>query len=125
MKKILSLLLAFSIMISLCACQGNFGSMDLKDSIAIPEDGVIKESIIKQIQSENAISIFTGKSGDYKYEWTIFGSDIADTKEINLQAQISKNADGDIAVTLTQTPDSDFVVSPPISFTPYFFEALL
>ena len=103
MKKILSLLLAFTIMLSLCACQGNFGSVDLKDSIAIPKDGIIKESIIKKIQTENAIGVFTGKSSDYKYEWTIFGSDIEDTKEINLQAQISKTADGDIAVLLSQT----------------------
>ena len=61
MKKILSLLLAFTIMLSLCACQGNFGSVDLKDSIAIPEDGIIKESIIKQIKNENAICVFAGK----------------------------------------------------------------
>ena len=49
MKKIVSLLLAFSIMLSLCSCQGNFGSVNLSDSIAIPDDGVIKESIVKQI----------------------------------------------------------------------------
>ena len=103
MKKILSLLLAFTIMLSLCACQGNFGSVDLRDSIAIPEDGIIKESILKQIKNENAIGVFTGKSGDFKYEWTIFGSDIEDTKEINLQVQISKTADGAVAVVLAQT----------------------
>ena len=57
MKKIVSLLLALSIMLSLCACQGNFGSVNLSDSIAIPDDGVIKESIVKQIQSENAIGV--------------------------------------------------------------------
>ena len=103
MKRIMSLILAFTIMLSLCACQGNFGSVDLKDSVAIPEDGIIKESVIKQIKNENAIGVFAGKSGDFKYEWTIFGSDIEDTKEINLQAQISKTADGAVAVVLAQT----------------------
>ena len=49
MKKILSLLLAFTIMLSLCACQGNFGGVNLNDSIAIPDDGMIEENIIKQI----------------------------------------------------------------------------
>ena len=88
-------------MLSLCACQGNFGSVDLKDSIAIPEDGVIKESIIKKIKSENAIGIFTGESA-MCYEWTIFGSDIAEPKEINLGVQLSKTADGDIKVVLPQ-----------------------
>ena len=46
MKKILSLFLAFTIMLSLCACQGNFGSVNLNESIEIPENGIIKESII-------------------------------------------------------------------------------
>jgi len=102
MKKILSLLLAFIIMLSLCACEGNWESVNLKDPIGIGEDGTIKESIIKQVKSENAIGVFTGKSGDYKYEWTIFGSDIAEPKEINLDVQISKADDGNINVVLTQ-----------------------
>ena len=102
MKKILSLLLAFIIMLSLCACEGNWESVNLKDPIGIGEDGTIKESIIKQVKSENAIGVFTGKSGDYKYEWTIFGSDIAEPKEINLDVKISKADDGNINVVLTQ-----------------------
>ncbi len=102
MKRLFSLLLAFTIMLSLCACQGNFGSVNLNDSVEIPEDGIIKESIIKQIQSENAIGVFTGKSGDFKYEWTIFGSDISDAKELNLGVQLSKTNDGHIKVVLTQ-----------------------
>ena len=96
MKRVFSLLMAFAIMVTLCACQGNFGSVDLNDSIAIPEDGIIKESLIDQIKNKNAIGVFTGTSGDYKYEWTIFGSDIAQPKEINLLVEISKIEDGGI-----------------------------
>ena len=62
MKKFLSLLLAFSIMLSLCACQGNFGGVDLNESIEIPDNGVVKESIIQKIKNENAIGVFTGES---------------------------------------------------------------
>ena len=102
MKRLLSLLLAFIITLSLCACEGNWESVNLKDPIGIPEDGVIKESVIKQVKSENAIGVFTGKSGDYKYEWTIFGSDIVEPKEINLGVQIGKVEDGNINVVLTQ-----------------------
>ena len=88
MKKILSLFLAFTIMLSLCACQGNFGSVNLNESIEIPENGIIKESIIKKIQAENAIGVFTGESNGLRYEWTIFGSDITEPKEINLAVSI-------------------------------------
>ena len=102
MKKILSLLLAFTIMLSLCACEGNWGSVNLKEPVSIPENGVIKANVVKQVKQENAIGVFTGKSSDYKYEWTIFGSDITDPKEINLGVQLSKTAAGDIRVVLNQ-----------------------
>jgi hypothetical protein len=108
MKKMLSLILAFTIMISMCACQGNFGSVNLNDSIAIPDDGVIKENIIKQIQRENAIGVFTGESNGLRYEWTIFGSDIAEPKEINLAVSIAKTASGDSKVTLSQAEPFGF-----------------
>ena len=108
MKKIMSLLLAFTITISLCACQGNFGSVNLNETIEIPENGVIKESIIKKIQSENAIGVFTGESGGLRYEWTIFGSDITEPKEINLAVSITKTVNGDPKVTLSQAEPFGF-----------------
>ena len=102
MKRILSLLLAFTIMLSLCACQGNFGSVNLNDSVKIPEDGIIKEGIIKQIKSENAIGVFTGESGGLCYEWTIFGSDISEPTEINLGVTLCRTDEGNIQVNLQQ-----------------------
>ena len=102
MKKILSLLLAFAIMMSLCACQGNFGSVNLNDSVEIPEKGIIKESVIKQIKNENAIGVFTGESGGLRYEWTIFGSDVTDPTEINLGVTLRKTDEGNIQVNLQQ-----------------------
>ena len=108
MKKILSLILAFTIMISLCACQGNFGSVNLNDSIAIPEDGIIKESIIQQIRNENAIGVFTGESNGLRYEWTIFGSDIGEAAEINLAVSITGTENGDPKVALSQAEPFGF-----------------
>ena len=102
MKKILSLLSAFAILICMCACQGNFGDVNLKKPIAIPDNGIIEENIIKQLKNENAIGIFTGTSGDFSYEWTFFGSDITDAKALNLNVQLSKAENGDIVVALSQ-----------------------
>ena len=108
MKKILSLFLAITIMLSLCACQGNFGSVNLNEVIEIPENGIIKESIIKKIQAENAIGVFTGESNGLRYEWTIFGSDITEATEINLAVNITKTVNGDPKVTLAQTESFGF-----------------
>ena len=102
MKKILSLLLAFTILVTLCACQGNFGSVNLKEAIAIPENGIIEKNLIAQIQSENAIGVFTGKAGDYAYEWTVFGSDITDPDDVNLAVDIRETAEKNVTVTLRQ-----------------------
>ena len=102
MRRILSLLLAFTIMLSLCACQGNFGSVNLNEAIEIPENGIIKDSIIRQIQKENAIGVFTGESNGLRYEWTIFGSDISEAAEVNLAVSITKAAGSDLEVTLAQ-----------------------
>ncbi len=108
MRQIFILLLAFMVTLSLCACGGNWEGVNLKAPVAIPENGVITESVIKQVKSENAIGVFTGKSGDYKYEWTIFGSDVDQPKEINLGVQLSKDEDGSIKVVLNQADTFGF-----------------
>ena len=108
MKRRRSLILAFAIMIFLCACQGNFGSVHLNEPIEIPENGIIKESIIKKTQSENAIGVFAGESNGLRYEWTIFGSDITEPKEINLAVSITKTVNGDPKVTLSQAEPFGF-----------------
>ena len=102
MKKILSLFLAFTILFTLCGCQGNFGSVNLSESVEIPENGIISENIIQQIKSENAIGVFTGKYAGYKYEWTIFGSDIDQAQEINLAVTLVKTDAGNMLVNLRQ-----------------------
>ena len=103
MKKLLSLLLAFTILLSLCGCQGNFGSVNLNEDIAIPDNGIIEESTIQKIKSENAIGVFTGQSNGLRYEWTVFGSDIEQTQQINLGVELSKSSDGNIQIVLQQT----------------------
>jgi hypothetical protein len=95
-------------MLSLCACQGNFGSVNLNESIEIPENGIIKESIIKKIQAENAIGVFTGESNGLHYEWTIFGSDVTEAAEINLAVNITRSVSGDLKVFLSQTESFGF-----------------
>jgi len=110
MKRIFSLLMAIAILLSLCACQGNFQSVNLKDPIQLSEDGVVLESTVAQIKKENAIAVFAGTSGDLKYEWTLFGSSITTAKDINLALALSQTEDR-IAVTLLQKEAFGFSAS--------------
>lgn len=102
MKRLIPFFLAFLMLLSLCGCRGSFGSIDLQDAIEIPEDGIVKKSTIEQIKEKNAIAAFYGESNGCKYEWTIFGSDIKEPKEVNLLVDIQKNSFGELSVSCTQ-----------------------
>ena len=108
MKKLMTLLLTAVLMLSLCACGGNYGSVDLQDTLPIPEDGMVEDKVISQIKSENAIGVFAGTSGEFSYEWTIFGSDITEVREVNLLTTIEKNSKGEIEISLAQEESFGF-----------------
>ena len=113
MRRFLSFLFAVMLLFSFCACQGNFGKMNLQEPIAISEDGIVKQRTIEQIRDENAIASFTGESNGFKYEWMIFGSDIQQAKEINLLTAIREADNGEVEVALSQ--DSAFGFSALLS----------
>ena len=102
MKRLIPFFLAFLMLLSRCGCRGSFGSIDLQDAIEIPEDGIVKKSTIEQIKEKNAIAAFYGESNGCKYEWTIFGSDIKEPKEVNLLVDIQKNSFGELSVSCAQ-----------------------
>ncbi len=83
MKKFVSILVLCCMLLSLFGCS-SFSPVNLQDSMEIPEDGIIQKEILAQIRDENAIGTFYGKAQDYEYEWTIFGSDITDARDVNL-----------------------------------------
>lgn len=92
MKRYLTFLLVLVFLLSGCA--GSYGQVNLQEPVAIPDDGIISESIVRQLKAENAIGTFQGQSNGFSYEWTIFGSDITDANEINLNVDIVTREDG-------------------------------
>ena len=102
MKKIISLLLAVMILVSLCACEGNFGGMDLQKPVDIPADGKISAQTLMQLKNSNAIGVFKGASNGISYEWTIFGSDIQSPRQTDLSVKLNLLADGSLQVSLGQ-----------------------
>lgn len=102
MKRLFGLLLFFAVMLTLCSCEGNWESVNLNDPIQIPENGIIKSDVLDQIKKEKAIGVFVGISGEFKYEWTIFGTDITEAKALNLKAEVTKTANQEIQVILSQ-----------------------
>ena len=107
MKRIISLFLTLILLLSFTACSGNFVQVDLKEPIALNEDGIVEKDVFEKIKNENAIATFTGESGEMKYEWTIFGSDLKDTKDVNLSITLKKTEKG-IKIKFSETEDFGF-----------------
>ena len=49
MKRLIPILIIFSLLLSLCACNGNYAKVDLKKPVSIPEDGIIEKEMLSQI----------------------------------------------------------------------------
>ena len=94
MKKMLSFISLLLCMLFLASCSGNYGKVDLRKPVPLPEDGIIEEAVLQQIKDENAIATFTGQYGDFSYEWTLFGSDIDEIRDVNLSVSLEKVGDG-------------------------------
>ena len=107
MKRILSLILTFVLLLSFTACSGNFAQVDLKEPIALSDDGIVERDVFEKIKNENAIATFTGESSEMEYEWTIFGSDLKDTKDINLSITLEKTEKG-IKIKFFETEEFGF-----------------
>lgn len=107
MKRALCFLLSVAVLLTLVACSGNYVQINLKEPIAIPENGIIEKNTFEQIKSENAISTFQGTSGEVKYEWKIFGSDIDKTRDVNLSVDLDKTKKG-IKIRFAESEDFGF-----------------
>ena len=107
MKRIICLILALVLLMTTTACSGNFAQVNLNEPISISENGIVEKSVFDKIKNENAIATFTGASNDIKYEWTVFGSDINETKDVNLSVVLNKSDKG-IKVSFSETKDLGF-----------------
>ena len=107
MKRIVRLLLLMLTSLLLAACGGGCRPIDLKEPVAIPESGVIEKRVWDEIKKEKAIATFTGVSGEWKYEWTVFGSDLDETRDINLSVR-AVETDVGIKLAFAETQDLGF-----------------
>ncbi len=107
MKKRFCLVFIFTLLLALVSCSGNYAKVDLKEPIAIPENGIIEKSVLEKIKLENTIAVFEGISDNIKYEWIIFGSDLNETKDVNLSLSVEIKSDS-VGVKFSEPADLGF-----------------
>lgn len=97
MKRIICLLLCLTCVV-LAGCGGNYSQVGLNEPTPLPEDGIVTKSELAQLRDDNAIGVYTGTSDGLTYEWTIFGSDITEPKDVGLSLSAERTQQG-VAVT--------------------------
>lgn len=109
MKKFICLLLCLVTLFSVTGCGDLLAANEnvLQGSVDLAEDGIVPESTVQKIKDENAVVVFCGNSGAYRYEWTVFGSDITEVKAMNLGLDID-NAENGIYIDLHATESFGF-----------------
>lgn len=107
MKRIFSLVLVIILLLLIAACKGNLTPVDLKEPITIPQNGNISKKTFDEIKNENSVAVFKGENSNFKYEWTVFGKDITQTRDINLSVSFTKTKKG-IEINLNETMDFGF-----------------
>ena len=109
MKKIISLILCLVMLFSVTGCDNFLAANEnnLQGSVDLAEDGIVPESTVRQIKDENAVVVFCGQSGAYRYEWTVFGSDITEVRALDFGLDID-NAENGIYIDLHATESFGF-----------------
>lgn len=113
-KRIICFLLCALMIFALSAC----GSLSLKpaelqSSIQITEDGVISSSVFGELKKQNKVTTFVGVSNGFRYEWTMFGSDINEIKDLNLGIEVT--AVNGKKIAFRYLSDENFGFSPVLS----------
>lgn len=113
-KRLLCFLLCIGMLIGLSAC-GNLSlkPAELQSSMLVAEDGVISSSVFRELKAQNKVTTFVGNSNGFRYEWTVFGSDIGEAKDLNLGIEITEASSQKIAFHYLS--DEDFGFSPVLS----------
>jgi hypothetical protein len=108
MKKILTILLAaLFIGIGLSGCKIASGPVTYEGSMEIPEDAIVSAKVLKQLKSENKAVTFTGESGDVRYEWVLFGSNVGKAEDIDLGVEIIEDREDSLSFEICgeEAPD--------------------
>ena len=78
------------------------------DRMAIPEDGIVSADVFSNLKETSQVVTFEGESKGIKYEWTVFGSEITEPKDLNLLVTIIKTSDSTFIYNYASKEDFGF-----------------
>ena len=92
------------------AFSSKVNDVKLEGYYEIGQDGYVEKEVFEKLKEENAVATFRGENGDYRYEWTVFGSDIREPERLNLGLAFEKPDSGeDVRFTFCAENEFDFM----------------
>lgn len=89
-KRVLVIVAILIFVLSLTACNNDFGKGQSKNTVyTIPDNGIVKAKTFSDLKGQDTIGIFENK--DKVYQWSFFGKYITDPKDTDLSLKISND----------------------------------
>lgn len=101
-----------------CGFSSKVNDVRLEGYYEIGQDGYVEKEVLEKLKEENAVATFRGENGDYRYEWTIFGSDIQKTERLNLGLVFEKPDSGEDAASSGENVRFTFCTETEFDFMP-------
>lgn len=106
MKRKITAAIAILLILLLCLSGCNqLAEIDLKAPVTLEADGHVSAQTLQQIKEQNAVATFVGQSGKITYEWTLFGSDISEARDITLGLTLTEQSDQSITGSFASSED--------------------
>ncbi len=110
MSRITKILVFLMLICVLTGCQGNYETPELQEAVPVLREGVVSGQEIQLLKDENKIANYYGEYEGYRYEWTIFGSDVSDAKDVDLSLKIQAESEQGIRITFSENAAFDFPI---------------
>ena len=110
MKQVKRILIFLMLVCVLTGCKGNYETPQLQEAAPVLQEGVISGQEIQQLKDGNKIGNYYGEYEGYKYEWTIFGSDVTEAGDMDLSLKIQAESEKGIRISFAEKANFDFPV---------------
>lgn len=100
-KKCILLILLAALLLTAC---GKDDDGPVK-TIILPENGIVSAAELENARKNESVLYITGGSGDYQYQWALFGTRITNPKDTDFTVSVSKQRDGEYIVKLNDKPN--------------------
>lgn len=108
LKRIMTLVLCLIVTLAFSACSQFANETVFSGLVELDESGIVRKSVLNKLKNDNAVLTIEGKDGDIRYQWTVFGSDIASEKDTDMSVHVTLLENESFHIELNSTESFGF-----------------